>query len=145
MYHLPVMKSETPTVIWVINGSSADSPGVSAAISSKMPTKTGTMNATTAAITRIASVKHDRRVHHRRAHLAAERVEPLELVGDAVERLLEAAGALARLAPSSGRADRRRRAATPSPAATELPASTSWRSATIAFFSISSSVWSSSV
>ena len=57
MYHLPVMKSETLTTICVIIGSSADSPGVSAAISSKMPTKTGTMNATTATITRTARVK----------------------------------------------------------------------------------------
>ena len=57
MYHFCVMKSEMPTVIWVIQGSSEDSPGFSAAISSKIPTKTGTMNATTAAMTRMASPK----------------------------------------------------------------------------------------
>ena len=57
MYHLPVMKSEIPTVIWVINGSSARRAGFSAAISSKMPTKTGTMNETTTTITTAARTK----------------------------------------------------------------------------------------
>ena len=44
-------------MIWVSSGSSALSPGVSAAISSKIPAKTGTMNVTTASITMIAKTK----------------------------------------------------------------------------------------
>ena len=57
MYHLPVMKSEIPTVIWVMNGSSFGADGFSEAISSKMPTKTGTMKATTTTITTAARTK----------------------------------------------------------------------------------------
>ncbi len=57
-YQLPVSASDMPFVIWVMNGKlRADSPGCSAAISSKMPMKTGTMNATTAIITIIANAK----------------------------------------------------------------------------------------
>ena len=64
-------------------------------ISSKMPTKTGTTKATTTTITTSAIAEDDGRIHHRRLDLALEGVELLELDGDAVERLLEAAGALA--------------------------------------------------
>ena len=45
------------TVIWVMKGRSALSPGVSDASSSKIPANTGTMNATTAVITITANVK----------------------------------------------------------------------------------------
>ncbi len=57
MYQEPVIRSETVTVIWVMNGSAALSPGVSEASSSKMPAKTGTMKATTAVMTITAKVK----------------------------------------------------------------------------------------
>ena len=40
------MKSEIPTVIWVMKGSSELSPGLSEAMSSKTPTKIGTMKPT---------------------------------------------------------------------------------------------------
>ena len=90
------MKSETPTVIWVRNGSSALSPGVSEAISSNTPTKTGTMNATTATMISERQDHHEDRVHHRRADLAPKGVELLEVEGDALERLLEATRPLAR-------------------------------------------------
>ena len=46
-----------PTVIWVGSGSAELSPGVSAEISSKMPTKTGTTTATITIMTTSASPK----------------------------------------------------------------------------------------
>ena len=146
MYQLPVTKSETPTVIWVISGSSVLSPGFSLEISSKMPTKTGTMKATTTTMTTISDqAEDDRRVHHRRPHLAPQGVELLELDRDAVERLLEAARALAGIdhraverVEDAGLALHRlgNRAAGLDVAA---------QAEAIAGFSISSSVWSSSV
>ncbi len=57
MYQAPVIASETVTVICDMKGSLALSPGVSAAISLKMPTKTGTMKATIAIIATIAKAK----------------------------------------------------------------------------------------
>ena len=67
------------------------------------------------------------RVHHRRADLASQGVELLELEGDPVERLLEAARALARARPSTGRAGRRSSGWRSIASASELPASTSSR------------------
>ena len=95
MYHLPVMKSETPTVIWVISGSSALSGRLGGDLLEDARRRPGT--------TKLDDHEHhddreredDRRIHHRRAHLAPQGVELLELGGDAVERALEAAGALA--------------------------------------------------
>ena len=86
---------ETPTQIWVGSGSAALSPGCSSAISLKMPTKTGITKATIATSTTIAKPKIKRRVHHRRFDLAAQGVELLDLEGDPVERVLEAARLLA--------------------------------------------------
>ena len=56
MYQEPVTAFETPTVIWVMIGSSAIRRSPSE-ISSKMPTKTGTTKATIATITTSATVK----------------------------------------------------------------------------------------
>ena len=55
MNQAPVIAFEIAIVNWVIIGSSADSFGFSEASSSKIPAKIGTMKATTAIVTTIAS------------------------------------------------------------------------------------------
>ena len=72
-------------------------------------TNTGIRNATSASSTLSANDDHERRVDHRRAHLAPQRRVLLELVGGPDQALLEHAAGLARPAPS-----RRTAARTPS-------------------------------
>ena len=57
MNQAPVIASEALTVIWVGSGSAELSPGVSSAISMKIPAKIGTMKATTTIITTSAKPK----------------------------------------------------------------------------------------
>ncbi len=86
----------------------------------------------------------ERRVHHRRFDLAPQRVELLELEGDPVERLLEAAGALSRADHRAVEAVEDRRVAlhrlVQRAAGLDVGAHPAMRVA-----DLSSSVWSSSV
>ena len=95
MYQLPVMKSEIATTIRVGSGSCG---AHARRLLGDLDEDVGEDRHDER-----ANRGHDedrdhedrRRVHHRRADLAPQRVEALELVRDAVERLLEAARALA--------------------------------------------------
>ena len=90
-----MIASETATQIWVGSGSSALPPGLSSAMSSKMPTKTGTMKATTASSTTTAKTKTSAGYIIAERTWRLQRVHLLELEGDPVERLVEAARLLA--------------------------------------------------
>ena len=85
---LPVMRFDSATVNFVMAGSSPPK-------SLKIFSKTGTRKTTSAMQHDEREAADQRRVHHRRLDLAAQRVVLLELVGDALERLLEDAAGLA--------------------------------------------------
>ena len=144
MYQYPVTRFEAPTVILVSSGRVASSPGVSAAISSKTPAKTGTMKATTASITTSASA------NTKLGYSIAARIWRLRASSFSRWKATRSSTSSSLPEPSPERTIERNSWSNTFgwrsiASATELPASTSLRRPTIASFSLSSSVWSSSV
>ena len=88
-YQWWVTKSETATVICVITGRLVSSAGLSAAISLKMFDEHRDDHRDHDDHHDQRQAEDDRRIGHRRAHLPVQGVEPLELVGDPVERIVE--------------------------------------------------------
>jgi hypothetical protein len=135
---------EIAMVIWVRNGSSADSPGVSEAISLKIPAKTGTMNATTTSITTTAAEKM------KAGYIIAERICRLRASIFSSWKATRSSASSRRPELSPERTMERKRGSKicgrrSIASAIDVPASTSWRRPAIASRSRSSSVWSSSV
>ena len=137
-------KFEIPIVIWVIVGRSADSPGWSATASLKALAKTGTMKMTTASMIRMAAVKM------KAGYIIAERICRFRASifsswnatrSSASSRRPELSPERTMARKSVSKIWGRRSIAS----ASELPASTSFRTPAIASLSRSSSVWSSSV
>ena len=118
-------------MIWVRSGSSALSPGFSAAISSKMPTKTGTMKATTAIMIRTATTST------KAGYIIAERTWRRRASSFSSWKATRSSASSRRPEPSPERTIARKSVSKTCgwrsiASASELPASTSWRTPVIA-------------
>ncbi len=127
-----------------MNGSSAVSPGWSAASSSKTPMKTGTMKATTASMITTATA------NTKAGYIRAERIWRLSASIFSRWKAMRSSASSSRPEVSPERTIERNSWSKISgcrsiESASELPASTSWRILRIASDRRSSSVWSSSV